>query len=259
MFRTKSSIKANKPLFDAAVLAAERNYKIQKGDYIEVRVFDSKGEFLILPPKIPPVDFNNSNQQLLNQGLNQNQNNSLQMQFMLNNASIAGTDNPLNSPHFLIQGDGTALLPMVGKVYLENFTLNQADSVLNIQYSNHYKDVFVRTRYNNKRVIVFKGDRSYVFPLRNEKISLIEVLAATGGMTRDLKTKNIRLIRGNLQDPDVYLINLRKMNEVILQNLTVEPNDIIYVEPNAFQGLTNVSPILSLISTGLTLFLLFRR
>ncbi|OJJ20928.1 hypothetical protein BKI52_10130 [marine bacterium AO1-C] len=209
---------------------AEKNYTIQKNDLIRVSVYTASGEFIILPPSIRNTLNTNNNQT--------NQNNP---------------NNEFRNISFLVKQDGEAKLPVVGNVKLEGLTLNQADSLLQIKYEKHYKDPFVITQFNNKRVIVLKGNNGVLFPLSNEKITLIEVIAATGGMSRDLKTHNIRLIRGDLQNPKVFLIDLSTVEGLAYHNLILEPNDIIYIEPIRrpfLESLRDVTGIVS-IFTGL--------
>ena len=212
----------------------EKNYTIQKNDFIQVSVYTASGEFIILPPSVRGS---------LNMPANQvNQGNVINQQ-----------SNQFRNISFLVKQDGEAKLPVVGNVKLEGLTLNQADSLLQIKYEKHYKDPFVITQFNNKRVIVLKGNTGVLFPLRNQKISLIEVLAATGGMSRDLKTHNIRLIRGDLQNPKVFLIDLSTVEGLAFHNLILEPNDIIYIEPIRRPFLESIRDVSSVISifTGL--------
>lgn len=216
----------------------EKNYTIQKNDLIKVSVFTNSGEFIILPPSIR----NNTNTFGNQNNLNNQQNN-----------------NQFNNLSFLVKEDGEAKLPVVGNVKLIGLTLNQADSLLQIKYEKHYKKPFVITQFDNKRVLVLKGNNGVIYPLRNEKISLIEVIAATGGMSRDLKSHNIRLIRGDLQKPKVFLIDLSTVEGLAYHNLTLEPNDIIYIEPIRrpfLESIRDVSSVISIFTGLLTTVLL---
>lgn len=210
---------------------AEKNYVIQKNDFITISVYTNSGEFIILPPSV-------RNNGVV--GNNNNPNNQIQ-------------NNQFREISFLVKQDGEAKLPMVGNVNLLGLTLNQSDSLLQIKYSKFYEKPFVVTQFKNKRVIVLKGDQGLLYPLRNEKIHLIEALAATGGMSRDLKSHNIRLIRGDLQNPKVFLIDLSTIDGLTYHNLILEPNDIIYIEPIRrpfLESLRDVSSVIS-IFTGL--------
>ncbi|MCU0445548.1 MAG: polysaccharide biosynthesis/export family protein [Microscillaceae bacterium] len=266
MFQTKESIIQQEELINQNIRNAEKNYTIQKGDYIEVRVFTNKGEVILSPLQIDPTNPNLTNIQLQNQmggqGMNQAGANPQAGQFIFQNAVIAGTQYPLNFPTFLIQQDGIAKLPIVGAVPLAGLTLNQADSLLETKFATTYEEPFVRTRYTNKRVIVFKGATGLIFPLRNEKVSLIELLSATGGVDNLMRASNIRLIRGDLRNPTVYLINLRTIKGLTMHDLTLEPNDIVYIEPirkTVFEAIGDVSPLLSLVTSILTLILVINR
>jgi polysaccharide biosynthesis/export protein len=250
MFKTKTSIIKNAPLIDVTLQNTQKNYLIQKTDYIEVRVFTNDGEIIINPP-----DLTDNQQQ--SQSPIQNQ----QTQGV--GGGVQGnTSFPLQYPTFLVEQDGFAKIPLIGRVKLEGLTLAQADSALGVKFSEFYVKPFVRSRYTNKRIFVFKGQGGSVLPLRNEKITLIEALAQTGGVPNDLRVRNIRLIRGDLKDPDVYLINLRTIEGMKMYDLTLEPNDIIYVEPvqkPILEALKDTTPIFGFITSILTLILLFRR
>ena len=219
--------------------SVEKNYTIQRNDFIRVSVYTASGEFIILPPSIRgSLNLpNNQNNQIIQNNLN----------------------NQFRDISFLVKQDGEAKLPVVGNVKLEGLTLNQADSLLQIKYEKHYKDPFVITQFNNKRVIVLKGNKGVLFPLENQKISLVEALAATGGMSKDLKTHNIRLIRGDLQNPKVFLIDLSTVEGLAYHNLILEPNDIIYIEPIRrpfFEAFRDASSIFNIFTGLVTTILL---
>lgn len=255
MFSTKESILHNQPNIELQVKAAEQNYLIQKNDFLEVRVYTQDGEVIIDPPQIDSNQPANNN---FNQGnINNTQGN---LQNTLGN-QISGNTFPLQYPNFLVRQDGYAKLPLIGEVRLENLTLDEADSLLEKKYEEFYEKPFVRTRYSNKKVVVFKGNQGLLFPLKNEKVNLIDVLAQTGGVSSDLRASNIRLIRGDLRDPDIYVINLRTIDGLKQYDLTIEPNDIIYVEPVRkpfVESLKDISPVLSLVTSVVALVLLFR-
>ena len=226
---------------------------------MEVRVFTNAGEVIISPPQI-----DNNNSIGLNQGFNQQFQNGAGGGNR-GGGQIGANVFPLQFPVFLVKQNGFAKLPLIGEIFLENLTLDQADSLLEIKFEEFYEQPFVRTRYSNKKVVVFKGTQGLLFPLRNEKVNLVDVLAQTGGMGNDLRATNIRLIRGDLRNPNVYVINLKTIDGLRAYDLTLEPNDIIYVEPVRkpfLESLRDISPVLTFISTiatlGTTLFLVFR-
>jgi polysaccharide export outer membrane protein len=252
MFKTTENIISARDSMQESQASAERNYLIQKNDYIEVRVFTDSGEVIIDPPRINSDIQNQGMNQGMNQGLNQGQ----QIGVFNDNTF------PLQFPNFLVQQDGLARIPKIGEIQLDGLTLDQAERILERRFSEFYPGAFVRTRYTNKRIFVFKGNTGLVLPLRNEKISLIDVLAQTGGVADNMRASNIRLVRGDLRDPTIKVINLRTYAGLTEHDLTIEANDIIYVEPvrkSFLEALRDISPILGFLSTTLTLILLIRR
>ncbi|MDN5216224.1 polysaccharide biosynthesis/export family protein [Fulvivirgaceae bacterium BMA12] len=228
MFKTENDILPDNVA--AAVYEAEKNYIIQKNDYINVEVYTHGGERIIDP------DF----ELLKETGLQANQ--------MLNRPN----------PNYLIQQDGNVKLPMIGMVHLAGLTLQNSDIFLQKEYSKYYEDPFVITRYVNKRVIVLGATEGQVIPLENENTTLLEILALSGGLSNDSKAHNIRLIRGPLNNPQVYLIDLATVEGMSKTIKKILPGDIIYVEPVRRplpESIRDLAPIVSLVTSGVALIL----
>lgn len=221
---------------DAAALrgemaVAERNYTIQTNDLLEVEVYTNKGERIIDP------DFELMKE--LRTGGGQNM-----------NARI--------KPQYLVQLSGRVKLPMVGEVPLQGLTLQQADSLLAIEFNEYYKETFVITRFVNKRVVVLGATGGQVIPLQNEHTNLLEILAIAGGLAGKGKAHNIRLIRGDLANPQVQQIDLSTVAGMRQASLIVEPGDIVYVEPIRRilpETIRDVTPVIGLVANALTLLI----
>ena len=182
---------------------AEKNYTIQPNDLLEVKVFTNNGERIIDPNHELQITQNNQDQQYR------------------------------EKPEFLVLDSGEVKLPMIGYVHVAGLTLDDAEKLLEEKYSNYYKGSFVRLKYLNKRVIVLGAMGGKVVPLENESTTVLEVLAMAGGIDENGKSRNIRLIRGDLHHPEVFIIDLSTIQGMTHSMLDVRPGDIIYVEPVA--------------------------
>ncbi len=231
MFQTeKEIIPANVQL---AASEANDNYTLQQNDFIEVEVYTNEGELIIDP--------NNEIMREIGAGMN--------MQQM----------NLRRNPQFLVREGGLVKLPLLGDVPLEGLTVNEAEALLQREYSAFYEDAFVILRYTNKRVIVLGATGGQVIPLTNENMNLVEVLALAGGVGLQSRVDKIRLIRGDLNDPEVRIINLSTIEGMKDAQLKVISGDIIYVQPVqriAGEAVRDISPIFGLITSTLTLILL---
>ncbi len=161
---------------------------------------------------------------------------------------------------FLVGQDSLVELPVIGKVNLTGMTIPQAQDTLKTLYARYYQDPLVAIEVTNRRVIVFNGsENATVVPLENENTSLVEVLAAAGGIDQNAKAYRIKIIRGDLENPQIALVDLSTVEGMRQAEMTVQANDIIYVEPTTrlTTGLwREISPVIGIITSITTLYLL---
>ena len=255
-----------------AVNRTERNYLIQANDYLEVRVNTNKGERILDPNG--ELQFGQPTGALPSRATLPASSNP-----QANNRSVStrpvgqNAGSPTAGSEFLVQADGTVVLPLINRIKVSGYTLLQADSVLQVRYSEYYKDAFVTTRVTNNRVFILGAPGGQVITLANDNMNLIEVLALAGGLDGGLqsgggsvagfyryggKANNIRIIRGDLKNPRVQQVDLTTLAGMRRANLQMEPNDIIYIEPvhrPVLETLTDAAPIISLATLLLTTYL----
>lgn len=130
----------------------------------------------------------------------------------------------------LIEFDGFMKLPKLGRIYMEGLTIRQAEMVLEDKFAEYYNKPFVLLKVINKRVTIIAAGNSKVVTLQNENTTLLEALAQAGGVPNDGIASKIKLIRGDLQNPDVYMLDLSTLEGMRQADLVLQSNDIIYIE-----------------------------
>jgi polysaccharide export outer membrane protein len=219
MFRTEGQTFAD---FRQAARQAEGNYMIRKNDLLKISVFTNKGERII----DPDFELQRSNNQ---QGMQSRP-----------------------DYEYLVNTEGLVHLPLVGNVKVEGLTLRQAEEMLQKAYSAYYTQPYVRMQCTSNRVVVLGLPQSKVVPLPYENMTLAEVIAMAGGLDRDSRADNVRIIR----DDQLYVANLSTAQGYTNNNMLVQPGDIIYIEPirrPASEALRDYFPIVSIISSLITL------
>lgn len=164
----------------------------------------------------------------------------------------------------IIGSDGMCKMPLIGKIKLSGLTTREAEDLLEMKYEYYYVKPFVTIKVSNKRVIVFPGNggMAKVVTLTNNNTTVIEALALAGGITEDAKAYKVKLIRHTDEKPQVYLMDLSRIEGLTAGNSVVLANDIIYVEPRYRLAKTianELTPIITLLSTSIILSTFFSR
>ncbi len=165
-----------------------------------------------------------------------------------------GRNQAASSLQYKVEFDGTVKMPLLGHVALKGLTVREAESFLEEKFSSFYNKPFVLLEVTNRKVTIFPGSEgaAKVVSLNNENTTLLEGLAEAGGISNSGKAYKIKLIRGNLQDPQVYLIDLSTIEGMKKADLVLQANDIIYVEPalrSANRVMSNILPYLTFVTT----------
>ncbi|WP_400192324.1 polysaccharide biosynthesis/export family protein [Hymenobacter sp. B81] len=283
LFRTDATAQPDSVRLRGAMRAAENKYRIRPHDYLEVRVYTNQGERLIdpngelgfgapggastgaagtgsTPSRITPSTRAGGGAARASIGAAQGGGASL-------------------STDYLVQPDGSVMLPVVYRVPVAGLTVPQLDSLLQVRYEEFYRGVFVQSRVTNNRIIVLGTPGGAIIPMNNENMNLLEVLAAVGGIDgngmmgngqpRYGRAYNIRLIRpgadGDLRKAQVQIIDLTTIEGMRSASLRVQPNDVVYIEPlrrPVLEAVQDIGPVLtiftSLTSFVTTLFLIRR-
>jgi polysaccharide biosynthesis/export protein len=177
-----------------------------------------------------------------------------------------GTDNNNSSSNsgltYSVENDGMVKLPVLGRTLIGGMTLREAESLLEQKYSIYFNSPFIQLKVTNNRVTIFpggQGSQSMVVILNNPNTTLFEALAKAGGI-QDGKAHKIKLIRGDLKNPQVYHIDLSTIKGMTEANLILQANDIIYVEPRnkvPQKIIENISPYLTILTSVLLIYGIF--
>lgn len=237
MYRQNIMFKTKNEQLKEVVSNTTQNYIIKATDQLSLSVYSNAGELIIDP------------------------NFTLRKEIGVN----GNMTRMMEKPTYLVRPDGTVKLPMIGYIPIVGYTLTQADSLLSEKYSEYYIESFATLKLENRRVIVLGGggvSSGLIVPLENEHMSILEVIALAGGVPNTAKAHNLRLIRGDLNDPQVEVIDLSTISGMKTANMYVQPNDVIYIEPVrkvVVESVRDISPILSLLTSLLTLAIILNR
>lgn len=165
---------------------------------------------------------------------------------------------------YIVDVDGYAKLPVVGKVFVAGLTVSQLEDTLERKYAHEYQNPFVQVRLTNQRVLVFPGNGgdAKIVPLTNTNTTLMEALAAAGGVADRGKANTIKIMRMMGSKRVVYVLDLSTIEGLRYADMVVQANDYIYVEPQARIGreaIAQATPFISIFSSIFVLITVLNR
>ena len=188
--------------------------------------------------------------------------NSQQLTSLLKSQSITSSNQALSTQsevNYLVNQKGYITLPLLNTVDVLGLTEFEASNMLMKKYKKYVRNPFVEVNIVNQRIIVIgEVQKPGVVPILNGRTNLIEVIAQSGYFKDTAERTNIKIIRGNLRNPEIRIVDLTKLTNVMDNSLMLKPNDIVYVQPRHIKGInkaiTEIAPLFTTISSILNPF-----
>jgi polysaccharide export outer membrane protein len=134
---------------------------------------------------------------------------------------------------YLIAKDGTIEYPQLGKLSIVGLTRLETIELFKKKLRTFLKDPIVNiTLLNFKFTVLGEVNNPGLFPLTNERITLIEAIGRAGDLTVYGKRKNVLVIRETEGGKKINRIDLTTPDLFNSEFFYLQQNDVIYVEPN---------------------------
>ena len=164
---------------------------------------------------------------------------------------------------YIVNIDGYVHLPLAGRLFVQDKATEEVRRKLFEVYAAYFNQPNVEVMVSNLKVFVFgESDQQGVVILPTERTHLLEALALSGGVPQYAKSDKIKIIRGNLNDPQIIWVNLNYISALREEDLIMRSGDIIYLETRTIPLLLReAAPYLvfvNIITILPTLYLVFR-
>ncbi|HNP32729.1 MAG TPA: polysaccharide biosynthesis/export family protein [Flavobacterium sp.] len=167
---------------------------------------------------------------------------------------------------YLVSQDGTIVLPILGTIKVVGLSTNELQDLLvkMLNDNGYIKDANVNVMVINSKVTVLgevRNPGTYSFSEQN--ISLNQAIGYAGDLTINGKRSDVLLIRESNGVRTYIKLDLTSSSWFTSQYYYVKQNDVIIVNPNGPKIMTsgylsNIGGILSVLTFGLTVFLLVK-
>ncbi len=190
--------------------AASRDYRIQPGDNLYIRVIslDEKANSMFnLAPGGSTMNYSNSE---------------------------AG----LYLSSYTVDTEGNIRMPVLGTVRVKDKSAEEAEIAVQQAVDEYLKGSTVVIKLVSFYYTVLgEVRRPGRYPVYQPRLSLFEAIGEAGDLTTFGNRNKVKIIRGNSGRTEVLSVDLTKKNILGSPDFYLKPDDIIYVEPLRAKGL----------------------
>ncbi len=165
---------------------------------------------------------------------------------------------------YLVDSTGKIDFPVLGTILVEGYSIQELKVVLKEKLAIYLKNPVINISIENFKVTVL-GDVSSpgIKTFTNHRVTLLDVLGASGDLSIFGKRNNILIIRDFQGLKSFNRVDITKASFVSSPFYYLDQNDVVYVEQRKAKidasALPNLPLIFSLISFSTTLFFLLNR
>jgi len=192
------------------------------------------------------------------------------MQYIVGDMSSGGGSGGSSSVStgqtYQVEEDGNVALPVIGRVPVVGLTRIEAAQKIEALYREKLlKDPIIEVKIVNLKVTILGEIKTQGnFPLVKDRTTLVEMIGEAGGLTDKANEQNVKIIRGNSNNPKVTIIDLSNIKSISDPATILQNGDIIYIAQNKravrndklLNFSTILQPALILFNTALIIFTL---
>ena len=143
-----------------------------------------------------------------------------------NNSQTTSANLFLNG--FTMDSQGNIEIPILGKIYLKNLTIEEAKEKIQTRADNFLVNSTVIVKHINFEITILgEVNRPGTYTVYKDNITILEALGLSGDLSDYANRKKIKLIRDN----NIIYVDLTKIETLYSRNFVLKSDDVIYVEP----------------------------
>ncbi len=147
---------------------------------------------------------------------------------------------------YLVDEEGEIVFPKLGNIPVVGLTQPQLRDSLQTWLLPYVKDAKVSVRLLNFRVTFINANRANTVTILNNKTNILQFMGNVGGIEWMDKREDVMLIRQVDSVRTVYRLNLSDKSIFQSPGFFLQPNDVVYVEPNKRKFLETNAQLINL-------------
>ncbi|MCT4639895.1 MAG: polysaccharide biosynthesis/export family protein [Bacteroidales bacterium] len=158
---------------------------------------------------------------------------------------------------FVVDEKGNIELPLIGKVHVENCTLDNARDNIREKALVYLKDPTIYVKMlSYKYTVLGEVRRPGMYKNFNNRLNVLEAISSAGDISEFGNRKKIVVIRLTKNGSKTFRLDLTKKEILTSDAYYLKPNDIVYVEPLKSKSFKLNIPVASLMLTSISTLIL---
>ena len=137
---------------------------------------------------------------------------------------------------YLVDQDGNIEFPVLGTLNVEGMTLDGVRDMLRdrVVQEKMISDAVIKIELMNLKITMMGAvGRVGVLDVPDSRITLLEAITRSGGLTSNAKTDKVAVIREEAGGRKMYMNDVEKMDIFNSPTYYLQQNDIVYIEPRS--------------------------
>ena len=154
-------------------------------------------------------------------------------------STIGGANIDYEQNGYVVDKNGEIDVPELGKIKVENLTMEQVQVVVKAKALTYFNDPIVIVK-NKSFKLTFLGEfqKTGTFIIERPKLTIIDALGLAGGLTDYGRRDDILLLRQNQDNTlSTIRINLLSSNTLKSPYYYLQSNDVLLANPNKSKGI----------------------
>jgi len=148
---------------------------------------------------------------------------------------------------FQVDLSGDVTLPIIGKVALAGNSLKQAREIIQAKADQYLKEATVKVKLLSFKVTVLGEVKNPgVYYNYNNQMTVLDGISMASGVTDYGRIQKVLVLRPTDKGSKTFRLDLTNKQFLSSEAFFLQPNDVVYVEPDKYKNVKLNSPVYSL-------------
>jgi polysaccharide biosynthesis/export protein len=154
------------------------------------------------------------------------------------NVSAMGGSGRMDMYGYLVDENGNISYPFLGEIPVAGKTILEIRDMVQILVDYYVANTSVQVRLINRTFVALGEGSESIIPMNKYYYTIFEALGAMGGITDYGNRQHVKIIRETPKGIVVKEIDLTDESLLSSEFYYIQPNDVIYVDPNKYRVYT---------------------